>query len=221
MCNMYTSTLRLPWPRIFRAFSSVVRQKPGLHSQRPSRTALFQISCYFVVISLVVLFCCFCVVLLQFVLFCYYLCCSVYCKCVLYHCHRVFTQLLLTSMSICFSACFSLGPSNAERKAPVSFVVSVCPSFYITWRQLWNFFPKKIWYWRLLNYPYSSSKFGYNRTRMSVSLLQNLSNITLLTAALNVLYRNSNDKEIQSCLPWQNSTISNLRSSLMLRSLYW
>jgi len=34
MCNMYTSTLRLPWLRFFRAFSSVVRQMPGLNSQR-------------------------------------------------------------------------------------------------------------------------------------------------------------------------------------------
>jgi len=139
------------------------------------------------------------------VLFCYYLCCSVYCNCVLYQCHRVFTQLLLTNMSIIYFACFFLGPSNAERKAPISFVVSICPSVYITWRHLWKFFSKKVWYWRLLIYPYSSSKFGYNRTRMSVSLLQNLSIFTLLTAALNVLNRNSNDKEIHSCLPWQNS----------------
>jgi len=34
MCNMYTSTLRLHWLRFFRAFSSVVRQMPWLHSQR-------------------------------------------------------------------------------------------------------------------------------------------------------------------------------------------
>jgi len=27
--KMYTVTLRLPWPRFFRAFSSVVRQMPG------------------------------------------------------------------------------------------------------------------------------------------------------------------------------------------------
>ena len=31
---MGTSTLRLPWLRFFRAFSSVVRQMPGLNSQR-------------------------------------------------------------------------------------------------------------------------------------------------------------------------------------------
>ena len=65
------------------------------------RPALFQISCYCVVLSLFVLFCYYCVVLLLFVLFCYYLCCSMYCLCVnvLYHCHRVFTQLQLTNIS--------------------------------------------------------------------------------------------------------------------------
>ena len=29
-----TGTLRLPWPRVFRAFTSVVRQMPGRNSQR-------------------------------------------------------------------------------------------------------------------------------------------------------------------------------------------
>jgi len=64
--------------------------------------ALFQISCYFcysVVVCAVLLLLCFtvliCVVLLLFVLF-YVLC---LCKCVLYHCHRVFTQLQLTNLS--------------------------------------------------------------------------------------------------------------------------
>jgi len=45
------------------------------------------------------LFFCYYVVLL-FVLLCYYLCCPMYCLCVLYHCHRVLTQLQLTNISI-------------------------------------------------------------------------------------------------------------------------
>ena len=45
------------------------------------------------------LFCCYYVVLL-FVLLCYYLCCPMYWLCVLYHCHRVLTQLQLTNISI-------------------------------------------------------------------------------------------------------------------------
>ena len=55
-----------------------------------------EISCYFVVLSLFVLFCCYCFVPLLFMLF-YVL---FVCKCVLYHCHRVFTQLQLTNIYI-------------------------------------------------------------------------------------------------------------------------
>jgi len=33
-------------------------------------------------------------------LLCYYLCCPMYWLCVLYHCHRVLTQLQLTNISI-------------------------------------------------------------------------------------------------------------------------
>ena len=82
--------------------------------------------CYCVVLLLFVLFCCYCVVLLLLccsvviVLYCCYcvvlllLCCTVVicvvllfalfyvlfvCKCVLYHCHQVFTQLQLTNIS--------------------------------------------------------------------------------------------------------------------------
>jgi len=52
----------------FRAFSSVVRQMPGLNSQVGARSALVKSSCHCVVLSS---FCCYCVGLL-FMLFCYY-----------------------------------------------------------------------------------------------------------------------------------------------------
>jgi hypothetical protein len=74
-------TLRLPWLRFIRAFSSVVRQMPGYSSQRRGtvRTLL---------ISVIVLFCVlFLSILLFYVFF--------VCKCVLYYCQRVSTQLQL------------------------------------------------------------------------------------------------------------------------------
>ena len=72
LCSVYsvfivpTDTLRLPWLRFFRAFSSVVRQMLGYNPQRCDTARTLP--------KLTVLF---------------------VCKCVLYHCHRVSTQLQL------------------------------------------------------------------------------------------------------------------------------
>jgi hypothetical protein len=80
LCSVYsvfivpTGTLRLPWLRFFRAFSSVARQMPGYNSQSGGTARTLP--------KLIVLFC---------VLF--------VCKCVLYYCHRVATQLQLTIIS--------------------------------------------------------------------------------------------------------------------------
>jgi len=75
-------TLQLPRLRFFRASSSVVRQMPGYKPKDGARPALFQNFC---VVLYIVSFVSFC---LLFV-----------CKCVLYYCHRVATQLQSTNIS--------------------------------------------------------------------------------------------------------------------------
>ena len=82
----------LPWLRFSRAFSSVVRQKPGYNPQRRGTARTLPNFC--------VVLCIVCVVLPNF---CVVLCTVCFvsfsvlfvCKCVLYYCHRVATQLQL------------------------------------------------------------------------------------------------------------------------------
>jgi len=75
-CSVYSifivaaGTLRLPWLRFFRAFSSVVRQMPGYNSQRRGTAHTLPK----LIVSFSVLF---------------------VCKCVLYYRHRLSTQLQL------------------------------------------------------------------------------------------------------------------------------
>ena len=90
MSNMHTSTLRLPWLRVFPCFflsckanARVTLAKTG-HGPHCSKLVV-------VICAVLLLLCCTVVIELFYVLF--------VCKCVLYHCHRVFTQLQLTNIS--------------------------------------------------------------------------------------------------------------------------
>jgi len=91
VCSLPTGILRLPWLRFFRAFFSVVRQMPGYTSQRRGTvrtlpnywTVLF----YVLFVSIVLFYVLFVSIVLFYVLF--------VCKCVLYYCHRMTTQLQL------------------------------------------------------------------------------------------------------------------------------
>jgi hypothetical protein len=80
--------VRIPWLRFFRAFSSVVRQMPRNNSPilGTARTLPKFLCCsqYFCVVLCIVCFVSFWVLFV--------------CKCVLYNCHRVATQLQLRNL---------------------------------------------------------------------------------------------------------------------------
>ena len=92
LCFVYslpTGILRLPWLRVFHAFSWVVRQMPEQNPQRQGTARTLPSCCVALCIFCVVL-CIVCFVTFP-VLF--------VCICVLYYCHRVATQLQLTNIS--------------------------------------------------------------------------------------------------------------------------
>ena len=102
------STLRLPFhssktlTEVFPCFflgckaSARVKLAKTRHGPHSSKLVVIMLFCRYLCCSVVIVF------------YCCYLCCSVIvcvfyvlfvCKCLLYHCHRVFTQLQLTNIS--------------------------------------------------------------------------------------------------------------------------
>ena len=98
-----TSFLDYPdwgFPMLFLGCKANARVKLAKSGHGPH---LFRIIVFFVVLVIVLCYCLYAVLLLcckVIVLLCYYLCCPMYWLCVLYHCHRVLTQLQLTNISI-------------------------------------------------------------------------------------------------------------------------
>jgi hypothetical protein len=94
-----TGILLLPWLRFFRAFSSAVRQIPGYTSQKRGTVRTlpsYWIELFYVLsVSNVLSYILFVSIVLFYVLF--------VCKCVLYYCYRMATQLQLTNISYIIS----------------------------------------------------------------------------------------------------------------------
>jgi hypothetical protein len=95
LCSVCSLPSVLPWLRVFCAFSSVVRQMPGQTSQRggtvPTLPNYWTVLFYVSFVSIVLFYVLFVSIVLFYVLF--------VCKCVLYYCHRVATQLQLNISS--------------------------------------------------------------------------------------------------------------------------
>jgi len=109
-------TLRLPWLRFLRAFSSVVRKCQG-KTREDGYGPHF--SKYFCVVPCIVCFVSFCVLFV--------------CKCVLYYCHRKATQLQLTNIYHIMKLKFMLRNHHNLCKYVIYFPVN---SSATIWRQV-------------------------------------------------------------------------------------
>ena len=101
----------LPWLSFYVLFLSCKANARVKLAKSGHGPHLFRIIVFSVVLVIVLCYCLYAVLLLLcctvIVLLCYYLCCPIYWLCVLYHWHRVLTQLQLTNISISKKLSFS------------------------------------------------------------------------------------------------------------------
>jgi hypothetical protein len=189
----------LPWLRFFRAFSSFVRQMPGYNSKRQGTLRTLP--------KLIVLFC---------VLF--------LCKCLLYYCHRMSTQLQLTNISIyqyferrlSASSCLSVRPSvhlSDYPPARIEQLGSHSTDFYYIWH-VWAFL------FNLLR----KIKLYYNLTRLTLLHTKTYKDLWSYLTRLTLLHTKTN-KHLWSYLTrltlLHTKTNKHLWSYLAHLFLYW
>ena len=130
------------FPQLYVLFLSCKANARVKLSKSGHGSHLFRIIVFCVVLVIVLCYCLYAVLFLLcctvIVLLCYYLCCPMYWLCVLYHCHRVLTQLQLTNISISISRKQILTPQLSHCNWLIN---KNCSTFHN--HQIWRMFGDK------------------------------------------------------------------------------